>query len=329
MRHLLIRLAILQCPVLLCPALPALAQVTVDLHALEGLPSAPDSAGRRAAPSAPQAEQPSISETQPTTHRKRRSVAGTQQPAHGPGVVPPKPSAGSSTAAAPPPTGPAPAAPPPTGSASTGSAPTGSAPTSAVASTGPTAPASSRTPSQPPGGMPSLPASGAAPPGATAPTPPAATLSAAPPPVASLTPIQPPVPPANAPPPPAPPIAAGAATTAAATQSGMRLNFAKDQSDLSPVSAESIKHFVQAAPTGDATTFNVLAYATGDPDDPSVARRLSLARAIAVRAALMADGVPSSRVYLRALGSEPGQGPADRVDLSVLGGNAGVATGQR
>ena len=35
----------------------------------------------------------------------------------------------------------------------------------------------------------------------------------------------------------------------------------------------------------------------------------------------MTDGVPSSRIYLRALGSEPGRGPPDRVDLSVLGAN--------
>ncbi len=146
--------------------------------------------------------------------------------------------------------------------------------------------------------------------------------------MASIAPIQPPAPPANAPS-PAPPVAAGAATTAAAIPAGLRLTFANGQSDLSPGSADSINHLVQAAPAGDATTFNVLAFASGDPDDPSVARRLSLARAIAVRAVLMADGVPSSRIYLRALGSEPGQGPPDRVDLSVLGANASAATGQR
>jgi outer membrane protein OmpA-like peptidoglycan-associated protein len=147
-------------------------------------------------------------------------------------------------------------------------------------------------------------------------------MPAAPPPVASIAPIQLPAPPANAPPAPPPPIASGAATTAAVTPAGLRLSFAKGQSDLSPGSADSIKRLVQIAPPGDATTYNVLAYAAGDPDDPSAARRLSLARAIAVRAVLMTDGVPSSRIYLRALGSQPDGGPADRVDLSVLGANA-------
>jgi outer membrane protein OmpA-like peptidoglycan-associated protein len=148
------------------------------------------------------------------------------------------------------------------------------------------------------------------------------SLPAAPPPVASINPVPPAPPPANAAPPAPPPIAAGAATTAAATAGGLRLDFAPTQSDLSPGSADSIKHLVQAAPTGDSTTFNVLAYATGAPGDPSAARRLSLARAIAVRSALIADGVPSSRIYLRALGEPSGGGPADRVEISVLGNNA-------
>jgi outer membrane protein OmpA-like peptidoglycan-associated protein len=154
------------------------------------------------------------------------------------------------------------------------------------------------------------------------PPPPAATMPVAPPPVASIAPIQQAAPPSTEAPPPPPPIVAGAATTAAATPAGLRLTFANGQSDLSPGSADSIKHLVQTAPAGDATTFNVLAYATGDPADPSAARRLSLARAIAVRAVLMTDGVPSSRIYLRALGSPPGEQPPDRVDVSVLGANA-------
>lgn len=147
-------------------------------------------------------------------------------------------------------------------------------------------------------------------------------MPVAPPAIASIAPIQPAVPPPAESAPPPPPIVAGAATTAAPTRQGLRLTFAADQSDLSPGSADSIKHFVQAAPPGDATTFNVLAYATGDPNDPSAARRLSLARAIAVRSVLMTSGVPSSRIYLRALGSPPGEQPPDRVDVSVLGANA-------
>jgi len=65
-----------------------------------------------------------------------------------------------------------------------------------------------------------------------------------------------------------------------------------------------------------------VAYAAGRPEDPSTARRLSLSRALAVRAALMADGISSNRIYVRALGAQASDGPADRVDISVLGSAA-------
>jgi hypothetical protein len=82
----------------------------------------------------------------------------------------------------------------------------------------------------------------------------------------------------------------------------------------------------EAAPPGDATTFNVLAYAPGKPDDPSTARRISLSRAMAVRSALVASGVPSARIFVRALGEQFGDGPPDRVDIGVTGANASSAS---
>jgi outer membrane protein OmpA-like peptidoglycan-associated protein len=301
MRHLLLPLTLL-----LCPIAPALAQVTVDLHALDALPNGSESPGRRPE-QVPRALVPRAlvprAQVPPEAPRAAIAAAPHTAPAPHPAAPPGATASTQPTAAAPAASMPLPpAAPPP--AASPG----------AMAATQPTAP-------PPAAGMPLPPA---VPPPAPPqpPAPPAATLPSAPPPVAAIVPIQPPAPPANPPPPPAPPIVANAATTAAAMPAGLRLIFASDQSDLSPDSAASIKRVVKAAPTGDATTFNVLAYASGVPDDPSVARRLSLARAIAVRSALMADGVPSSRIYLRALGSEPGRGPNDRVDLSVLGANA-------
>ena len=44
-------------------------------------------------------------------------------------------------------------------------------------------------------------------------------------------------------------------------------------------------------------------------------RRLSLSRALAVRAFLVDKGVPASRIALRPLGSEFKNGPPDRVDI--------------
>jgi outer membrane protein OmpA-like peptidoglycan-associated protein len=100
------------------------------------------------------------------------------------------------------------------------------------------------------------------------------------------------------------------------------VTFGTGQSDLSPASAAAIQNLVKTAPSNDSTSFNVVAYAAGTPEDPSTARRLSLARALAVRSALMANGIGSSRIYVKALGASEGDKTPDRVDLAVLGGNA-------
>jgi outer membrane protein OmpA-like peptidoglycan-associated protein len=158
------------------------------------------------------------------------------------------------------------------------------------------------------------------------PAPPAATLPTAPPADVALVPVPPPPQAAQpAEPPPPPPITDTATSAATATGAGLRVTFGAGQADLSQASATAIKNIVQSAPSGDAT-FNVVAYAAGTPEDPSTARRLSLSRALAVRSALMADGVTSSRIYVRALGAAGGDETPDRVDLSVMGGNAPTAS---
>jgi outer membrane protein OmpA-like peptidoglycan-associated protein len=154
--------------------------------------------------------------------------------------------------------------------------------------------------------------------------PPAATIPAAPPPQVALAPLMPATP--STAPPPAPPIAKGAESTATPKPAGLTITFGADQSDLSPASDAAIQKLARSAPNSDTTSFDVLAYAHGDPQDPSTARRLSLARALAVRSALMTAGVPSTRVYVRALGDQGGNGPPDRADITVMGLNAPAAT---
>ena len=239
--------------IFLTAATPVLAQVTVDLHALQALPEHP------AAPHAQRAAPAPVAPSRP-------AVATREAPA-GPIAAP-----------APPIAAPAPA---------------------------PAAPL-------------------AAP--LTAPAPPRPALPESVPATASLAPITPEAPPAGAQPTPPPPISDKARTTVAATTTGLRLTFAPGESALSPESSTSLKQLTEAAPRGDATTFNVLAYAPGKADDPSTARRISLSRAMAVRSALVADGVPSARIFVRALGEQYGDGPPDRVDLSVTGVSAAADT---
>jgi hypothetical protein len=93
----------------------------------------------------------------------------------------------------------------------------------------------------------------------------------------------------------------------------VRVTFGAGRSDLNPQTDAALKGLAHDAPQG---TFNVMAYAAGPADDPSTARRLSLSRALAVRSVLIFEGIPSVRIYVRALGSNAGDGPIDRVDVT-------------
>lgn len=62
----------------------------------------------------------------------------------------------------------------------------------------------------------------------------------------------------------------------------------------------------------------VTAYASGTPETEREARRLSLDRALAVRSHLIGQGVRSTRIDVRALGTHALDGPADRVDLLLV-----------
>lgn len=151
--------------------------------------------------------------------------------------------------------------------------------------------------------------------------PPPPALPTETPATAALTPIVPPAPTSELAPPPPPPVSKTATTEAKPTHGGLQLTFGVSDADLNQASVDAIKQFAGAEAAG-TNTYNVLAYAAGSANDPSAARRLSLSRALAVRSALITDGVASSRIFVRALGSQTGGGPADRVDINRLGSNA-------
>ena len=120
------------------------------------------------------------------------------------------------------------------------------------------------------------------------------------------------------------PTAPPASTTVPATAPGpvpmpppVRLVFESGHTDLTPDNEAEIKDLARAIPVPATSSVNVLAYAAGRPDDPSTARRLSLSRGMAVRSVLLASGVPSAQIYVRALGATASDGPADRVELVV------------
>jgi outer membrane protein OmpA-like peptidoglycan-associated protein len=158
--------------------------------------------------------------------------------------------------------------------------------------------------------------------------PPAATLPTAAPPPVQLAPA--PLPTVSTEPPPKPPIAADAGGDAMPMADGLRITFLPSRFDLSPDTSDALHHFAAVLPRSDNVTLDVRAYAAAVPDDPSAARRLSLSRSLAIRAALMNEGIPSTRIFLRALGSNAGNGPADRCDvlISRLGNEPAPPGGQ-
>jgi outer membrane protein OmpA-like peptidoglycan-associated protein len=140
----------------------------------------------------------------------------------------------------------------------------------------------------------------AAPPASPAGAP---ALSAAPPPPATLAGI------------PAP--GAPAVPKPAAAPPKLVLPFAPGRAELTPAETAAVARLAHAVPANEAASFSVLAYAPGSPQNPSAARRLALARALAVHDALRAAGVPSSRIFLRAVGPPTGSGAPDRAELRV------------
>ena len=149
---------------------------------------------------------------------------------------------------------------------------------------------------------------------APAPPPAPVAIAPAPPAVAVLAP-PPPLPPVRPLPPPVIPEVPDAVGDASPIPGGLRVTFGADKAELNPATVAALRGLGKRLAASPDADVNVFAYAAGAADDPSTPRRLSLSRALAARAVLMSENIASTRIYLRALGSTPSQGPPDRVDV--------------
>jgi len=99
--------------------------------------------------------------------------------------------------------------------------------------------------------------------------------------------------------------------------SSNRLTFDGGSATLSD-SARAALDSLAAQLAGNEQRLKVVAYAAGQANNASQARRLSLSRALAVRSYLIDKGIRSTRIDVQAMGApENASGPADRVDLSL------------
>ena len=153
-------------------------------------------------------------------------------------------------------------------------------------------------------------------------------VASKPPPTPAQKPRMPETPPAilNLPPPiavptarplpiPDAPVAVDAKGTASPLTNGVRLTFAPESATFNPATEAVLRDFARSQLDSGSTRITIYAYASGNPEDPSTPRRIALQRALAARAVLMKNGIPSPRIYPRALGPAGGSVDPDRVDV--------------
>ena len=112
---------------------------------------------------------------------------------------------------------------------------------------------------------------------------------------------------------PAPRPATGAAKGAA--PQGIDVLFASGTADLNNDAKAALDKLAENLKGDEKSRLQLLAYAT--EDSPSKSRRLSLSRALAVRSHLIAKGIRSTRIDVRALGDQVPGGEPNRVDLQI------------
>jgi outer membrane protein OmpA-like peptidoglycan-associated protein len=107
------------------------------------------------------------------------------------------------------------------------------------------------------------------------------------------------------------------AAPAPAAETLSTIVFPKESARLPDTAREELAHLASRMTDDTALEVQLLAYAAGDDENASKARRLSLSRALAVSSFLIDQGVRSTRIVVRALGNKVPDGIPDRVDISV------------
>lgn len=148
--------------------------------------------------------------------------------------------------------------------------------------------------------------------------PPPATIPNAPPALPQLTPAPSDVEVHPFPVPPQPTVDLKAQGTVTPIEGGVRITFAPEAATLNPETHQAILAFGQRLSDKPHVRALIDAYSSGAVDDPSLPRRMALARGLAARSVLMNGGTPSTRIYVRVIGlpkqSAPNT-PQDYIDI--------------
>ena len=159
-----------------------------------------------------------------------------------------------------------------------------------------------------------------APPASKGPTP---TPNVAPPPPADAAPSAPPAAAQPKAQPKAeqqaalPPAQKSAPAAKGAVPKNIEVLFAAGSADLSSDAQATLDKLADSLKGDEKSRLQLLAYANEDQASPSKSRRMSLSRALAVRSHLIAKGIRSTRIDVRALGDQVPGGDPNRVDLQI------------
>jgi len=107
----------------------------------------------------------------------------------------------------------------------------------------------------------------------------------------------------------------------------VQIIFRQTETAVPLVVQDQLKGLAQQLTKNEALRVTVIAYASGTTEQASTARRVSLSRALAVRAFLIDQGVNNLRINVQAAGNKNPGGEADRVDIFLRGGEPSAGGG--
>ncbi len=154
----------------------------------------------------------------------------------------------------------------------------------------------------------------------TSPTPDMPTLpDAAPPPPQVSTAVEPVIEQEVASLPPAPGIDKKAAKDTGKGEKSLSVVFAQTETEVPLASQAELRDLARQLTVDKDKSVTVMAYASAPEEQSSLARRVSLARALAVRAFLIDLGVDNIRITIQPRGNNipEGGGPTERADVLV------------
>ena len=102
------------------------------------------------------------------------------------------------------------------------------------------------------------------------------------------------------------------------TGPALQVAFRATASKLPPEAKRGLKGLAEKLKDKKNLRLQLLAYAGGKALSPSKARRMSLSRALSVRSFLIENGIRSTRIDVRALGSKTTEKPLNRVDVNIV-----------